>query len=472
VAEALALKVVLLARAGEARVQLRRAITDLGAELVVEADPNDLAEGAIAACGANTVLVSVEPAVEAALDRLEDELLAPGITVMFDEAATTSALAGWDQARWARHLAAKLLGGDVLPPGAVPDAHQEAAEHLVPGAPDDLDLDLVALGEALGAAETAPRDDDAIDLRGIELIELDGIDGDDAPRATRSSLSLLEARELSFGEFAVGDDAAATDASDDEAFARLAAAFDQNLDALDSGVRAEPAAPAPAARAAFDFSALAGLELSPMSDEPAAPPPMAVARVSDIDFGHLSLSPLADESAPPAEAGAVLLVLSGVGGPDAVRQLLRALPAHFPLAVLLRQTLDGGRHDRFVEQLAKISRLPVAMAGANETPPPKAVRLLPDGLASAGALRFPAAAGVTALIDAASARDGAVVVLSGTDDAAIEPLKRALADGLRVLVQDPASCFDGKAAAALRDAGATALPAADLAARLDAFFPS
>src|SRR5690606_12938821 len=46
-----------------------------------------------------------------------DGLLAtPGIEVMYDDAEVTRQLDGWDLARWARHLAAKLVGGDVLPP--------------------------------------------------------------------------------------------------------------------------------------------------------------------------------------------------------------------------------------------------------------------------------------------------------------------------------------------------------------------
>jgi chemosensory pili system protein ChpB (putative protein-glutamate methylesterase) len=155
-----------------------------------------------------------------------------------------------------------------------------------------------------------------------------------------------------------------------------------------------------------------------------------------------------------------------------VRQLVRALPASFPIAVLLQQNLDGGRHDRFVEQLAKISRLPVALAEPTETPPPGAVRVLPEGLSSAGALSFPKAEGVAALIAAATAVQGAVVVLSGADEAVVEPLVQAMAKGTRVVVQDPASCFDAKAIVALQAAGASPVSAADIAARLDAYFPN
>ena len=664
-AEGGALRVALLARAGDAREQLKRAITELGAVLVVEADPNEVASGMLAGTGATAVLVSVEPAVEAALDRLDDDLFTPGLNVMFDEAATTAALSGWDQARWARHLAAKLLGRDVLPPGAEPEAHQEAADHLVPGAPSTpaaladgarmadyadeisasaldvpsaerlsdalpvsthdadalehapraepaswasppatqaepptLDLDLDALEQAMvgASADAAPVDatpstrevapivldetdlviDEAIDLSGLELIEdLEP----EAPRSSGSSVSLLAAKEIDLGGFSSGDGASTSFAStadaleveeltlteaelaafgdsfnldvrvvpelpadaDDDAsiemdpeLAKLAASFDEKLESLDldpaldlsdapleasritaepppipefdfaEGAYADPVKPAAvalpdtsrlslsaeddaplagpvaasaAAKREFDFAALGNLELAPVDDVPAASPPAVAAAAPQLDVGHLSLSPLADAAESAADAVGTLLVLSGIGGPDAVRQLVRALPAGFPLAVLLQQNLDGGRHDRFVEQLAKISRLPVALAEAHETPPPRQVRVLPEGLSNAGALAFPRDGGVAALIAATiatggSARACAVVVLSGADESAIEPLKAALSDGVRVLVQDPASCFDGKAATALRDAGAPSVQAGELAARLDAYFPS
>ena len=669
------LKVALLARAGDAREQLKRAITELGAELVVEADPNDLAPGALASAGATTVLVSVEPAVEAALDRLDDDLLAPSLNVMFDEAETTAKLSGWDLNRWARHLAAKLLGCGVLPPGAEPEAHQEAAAFLEPGVPttpaaladeariddfaaeinasaadvpsayrpsdapltveaadtapatevappadwvtppveegdpDHLELDLAALEQAMhapvvdvGAAEPASHSAPAafavaddldvgmIDLRGLELV--DDVDVPAPERPSQPSVSLLSAKEISFDAPVVsasaidadtlsmdveeltlteeelaafgegggfrfssgepssakneeaGDDALAMDPE----LAKLAASFDENLDSLSfegssedlgddfadfdrrdtplalgaqgetpleperafaepppipdfdfaegayvsaakpaampipdtsglslSAEDAAPLAPAPAAaKPAFNLSGLGGLELAPIDDVPAvAPPPLPVAEpVVMPDVAHLSLSPLNEEGAETAAATRTVLVLSGIGGPDAVRQLVRALPASFPLAVLLQQNLDGGRHDRFVEQLAKISRLPVALAEPNETPPAGAVRVLPEGLSSAGALSFPRAEGIAALIAAATAVQGAVVVLSGADEAVVEPLVQAMAKGTRVLVQDPASCFDAKAIVALQAAGASPVSAADIAARLDAYFPT
>ena len=61
-----------------------------------------------------------------------------------------------------------------------------------------------------------------------------------------------------------------------------------------------------------------------------APPTIELA---DVDsYGHGPLR------------GAVLIE-AGLGGPDAVRQLLGELPEGFPRPVLVRLRLDGGRYD-------------------------------------------------------------------------------------------------------------------------------
>ncbi len=456
------LRVALLARAGDAREQLRRAIAELGTEIVVELDPNDLRAGTLSAVGVTTVLISVEPAVEAALDRIEDELLAPGLVVIFDEAETTAKLSGWDQARWARHLAAKLLGCDVLPPGTEPAAHQEAADHLVPS--------VLVTPAAL-----------ANDARIDDFVTEGHASAADVPSAYRPSDAVIKTVNTEFDE-------SQADVYEnlvmDADLARLAAAFDQRLDAggfkpvshveVDESEN-ESATPT---KPHFNFPTLDGLSLAPLDGAPLPVTPSAPAirtppvPTPALDTDYLSLTPITDGDGNVAEARGVVLVLSGMGGPDAVRQLLRALPTAFPLAVLLQQQLDGGRHDRFVEQLAKISRLPVALAESHETPPAGAVRVLLEGLDNAGALSFPREGGIAALIAAVTVREGAVVVLSGADVAVIEPLKQALSAGFRVLVQEPSSCFDAEVAEALQAAGAPSLPASHLALRLDAYFPA
>jgi chemotaxis response regulator CheB len=72
-----------------------------------------------------------------------------------------------------------------------------------------------------------------------------------------------------------------------------------------------------------------------------------------------------------------VLILAGLGGPDAVRQLLSTLPDKLSVPVLLYQHLEVGKHERLVEQLAKISKLPVQLAREGDAPAPARSRSCP-----------------------------------------------------------------------------------------------
>src|SRR5690606_26578892 len=112
--------------------------------------------------------------------------------------------------------------------------------------------------------------------------------------------------------------------------------------------------------------------------------------------------------------GAVL-VEGGLGGPDAVRQLLAAIPAGFPRPVLVRLQLDGGRYDRLVRQMERAALLPVQLAEAGGAVEPGRVYFLPPELdlrRDKARLVFDAgdAAGLPAALPA---DDSAVLLLSG-----------------------------------------------------------
>ncbi len=71
-------RVVLLARPGAAREQLRGALLGAGARIALEDDPNSLDADTLAASRPQVVLVALEPAIEDALARLEAVLADPG----------------------------------------------------------------------------------------------------------------------------------------------------------------------------------------------------------------------------------------------------------------------------------------------------------------------------------------------------------------------------------------------------------
>ena len=152
--------------------------------------------------------------------------------------------------------------------------------------------------------------------------------------------------------------------------------------------------------------------------------------------------------------GAVL-ILAGIGGPDAVRQILTALPKTFPRAVLISQRLDGGRYDRLVQQMARAASLPVTLADAAVQIAPGHGYIVPPelGIEAVDGLRF-ATGG--SLLDALPSGDSAVLLLSGADPAHVDGALKHGSRGALVAGQSPDGCYDAAAPVALTARGGTA----------------
>lgn len=556
-------RVALLARPGDARDQLRRALADLGAHLVAEGDPAELDPVAVAGERPAVVLVSLEPALEDSLAPFEDLLATRGIEVMYDDAEVTRLLDGWDLARWARHLAAKLVGSDLLPPapggsdhvpeydfapepGAPPTPAQEmagerledyAAESMelsdwVPSEPQltsaaiaeeperagvhddssqmlDLELDMsdleMALGrmdaelqaqpsdvalESVSSPEMSLSDFDATDLEfDASALDLDLSALPSAPDDMQLVVDdepLLADLELAdgpvnFGSFAE-DEAFVAQAMDDDV-AAMAALHDAHEAQNHHGLALEPdfaAPPAPAAEPAEEavaapppslqgasFGSLSLVPLDSAEPEAAPLPPAADPRAFAPPVAASARLSLADVDASPSAAAArgAVLVLAGLGGPDAVRQLLASLPPSLPAAVLLYQHLDTGKHDRLVGQLAKASGLAVDLAVAGKLAFRGRVAVLPPGIGVSAAddsFEFVDGQTLAELVAALPAADCAVLVLSGADPAAVPAVLALQASGAMVLAQDPGSCFDPVAAQMAIAAGAVAATPVEL----------
>ncbi len=169
------IRVALLAREGEARSQLNRALEDLGADIVVAGDPSELEPQTVVTLKPQVVLVSLDARNEDSIDRFDDLLADPDVAVMFDDSDVTSQLTGWDLNRWARHLAAKLIGSEILPPRPEGSSAPDDDVRLDPGAPEtpqqvhaaasfephalemETHADDVPVDEALNLARAEPR---------------------------------------------------------------------------------------------------------------------------------------------------------------------------------------------------------------------------------------------------------------------------------------------------------------------------
>lgn len=463
-----ATRVALLARPGAACDNLQAALRQAGAEVVAVQDPGEGDPSAIAAAHPSAVLVALEPAVEDALERYDTVLSEPGCLVIYDEVAIAARREGWAAARWARHLAAKLGGhADVLPPGAGND------DDVFPAAPTARELPAGPAQPAfpssphasstpqVNAAPTLPpvapvQEDDALALESMEF-DADAVQLGVEP-AQEEALAQA-GNGIDFGGFtpemmaAMTIEAAPEPVAPERPESLVPAPAATSLEAPDPETVAPAATPTPApAPVRFNLD-----EMSLVDIEPA---PKAA--------GSESPSPGESGGAGAGGEGAVV-VLAGIGGPDAVRQFLAGLPAGFARPIIVRQRLDGGRHDRLVRQMQRATALPVELAEAGRRLVAGHVYILPDDMTTAsdsGATTFVATSAPVPVLAGLPAGDSAVLVLSGSDPSAVPELMDASREGALVAGQSPEDSFDGAAAVALMAAGGESHTAAELAQRL------
>ncbi|WP_456953540.1 chemotaxis protein CheB [Lysobacter sp. HA35] len=495
-------RVALLARPGAARDSVRGALLDIGADIVAEEDPGASSPDAIRSVSPDVLMIVLDAVSESTLDRFDSMLGDPAIEVMFEEADVAAARDGWEAARWRRHLAAKLnhredvlppvAGGDVVPaidPLAVQleemistdDAEfPPAAQVSLPeGATGGEDFSVFDPAQAESA--DAGIEDYVLSVHGLEL-EPGAID---LPASETAGLDLDGAFDTSGFDGlppVTGPDFSASD------FDPLLAELDAELP--DTPLPELPSLPETEWQGGLvdDFVAVEEVSFDDVAPAPAVPPPLP-----PMGFGELSLADdvtpvpapsngstrshdigdlerriasleLVDDTKPVSSG--VVLVLAGIGGPDAVRQLLSGLPARFTKPVLIRQRLDGGRYDKLVGQLQRAASLPVALAVSGETIQGGQIYVLGDDMGvSEDAITF-ATGDLDTLIGRIPAAKSAVLVLSGADAGMTDAIAGLVADGAYVGAQSPDGCYDAAAASAVASRGAISAPPSELAAQL------
>ena len=219
------------------------------------------------------------------------------------------------------------------------------------------------------------------------------------------------------------------------------------------------AAPSPSAWSLSDDAAAPAFERAGRD-----PPPLP-------DFSRLELVALEPEGTDDVVKGAVL-VIAGIGGPDAVRKLIGALPAGFTRPLLVQLKLDGGRYDNLVKQLARVSALPVAMAMPGDAVSAATVYVLPQAVgieASDEGLAF--TDGASELVASLPPAESAVIVLSGADPARIDAVLALATRGGHVAGQSLEGCYDASAVKLMAAGGAELGAPAQLAEQLAARWP-
>ena len=131
------MRVALLYQTSHLGGHLKDALKEFGANVVYEGPSADIDRDKLEGSGARVVIVNLDADSDAYIDQLYDVLDAGDYEVVFNDASVSSNLQGWDHARWARNLAAKILNKPDAatpprPPGAeaVPTPVQKSASFV------------------------------------------------------------------------------------------------------------------------------------------------------------------------------------------------------------------------------------------------------------------------------------------------------------------------------------------------------
>lgn len=306
--------------------QLREALHERGARIVHEGGVSSLSRELLRQVGADVLVVNLDDGADDALDRLYEVIDDDRPRVVFNDAQASRGLAGWDRARWARHLAVKVLAaGDIDPPRPgnarvvdTPAADMATTSSVAVAAPVAIDAAAAVVSLAEPEAEPAvpamapepgPAEPDA------DFPTHDDPDGQHEQIATAESESLAAELEalLASGELPAD--------GEDEAGPGLRYLGDEELPPLHDGNFGEPAV----AEQALDDPAPVEFAKAPSN---AAPPA--------FQLDHLQLSAVIDPAITtiPADAAepVVAAAASSVRAPDGWALLDDDAPLVMPAA--------------------------------------------------------------------------------------------------------------------------------------------
>ncbi|MBA2077781.1 MAG: hypothetical protein BGP10_16720 [Rhodanobacter sp. 68-29] len=369
---------------------LRQVLQEHGARIVHEGTLAGFGAASLQQLDPDVMVVNLDDEDEEAFDRLYAMIEGERPRLVFNDARASRALIGWDRARWARHLAVKVLAsGDVDPPrpadAAAPvDAEPVALELSEVAAPPAVEAQpvepvaagLAALDEAepvgfdAGEGEHVAQSRAASDDLEMELAALLAADEPlpeepVAPVAPRQELPLHDG-DFSLAAFADELPPAPPVAAPEPATAPKGPAAHESWALVDDDVPAQ-ADTAPAHTADFGVEKLSAADfLAPdvAAAEPGFEPTMSLELVSmEEAVAPQAWEPtemlLDDLGSVPSR---VVLLGAAVDGLASVCTFLGALPAAARHTILLAQHFGSQPADAVLQRLSAHSGLPVRLA--------------------------------------------------------------------------------------------------------------
>ncbi|WP_130617741.1 chemotaxis protein CheB [Dyella amyloliquefaciens] len=250
--------------------QLREALREHGARIVHEGALSTLSRSMLNDTGAQVLVVNLDEEAEDELDRLYDVIDGDHPRVVFNDAQASRQLGGWDRARWARHLAVKVMAqGDLDPPRPqdAPAVPETVVNEFAPAEAEEPE----AIAEFVPDFEPV---DDFVETPAEPVAE---IEGGEVSEVSETLAAELEALLAADEPQAMEDD-----------FGSLKFVAEDELPPLHDGH--------------FGVDTLATQGPAPVEPEPPMLPPRAM---PSFQLDHLSLSPLDDSFLPSTTSESV-----------------------------------------------------------------------------------------------------------------------------------------------------------------------
>lgn len=477
---ATAIPVALLYPNDAAGEQIRAVLLGCGTPIVYETLAAEADRDALEKSGARVVVVDLDSEVDGYLDDIQNLLTESSYRVVFNDGQVSSALTGWDQARWIRHLAAKIRGDNEMNPprplnaesiptrASLAHAANEAlgrdddpandqarvagldeiagTDREIPPIPD---FDLPDSLEQPDVASAEASSDECDDEQGMDFLDAPPLDeAHEIPEIEQRATEASDAPD--FSDWSI-EDLAADEPPPVAPFAHAPRAEDIGVEIVEPEEFLAPQTDAPGSR----DSILDELELEPLEDN-------ELASLAEPRPDHEAWFDTAAIEAK-GQISRIWIVAAATGGPQAVRTALSKLPADYPAVFMLVQQMGSEFIDVMLDQLAGSTALRILHPATGRRIVHGDVVVVPadqtfslEGNGIAKLVDEEDVMSVDRLLCEVADVFGemaGVIVFSGVSADSLDGIHYLRDKGGTVWVQDPDTCLVGGLAEAARDAG-------------------
>lgn len=496
---------------------MRTALAEQGVSIGYEASISTFDLTAFKAGGARAIVISMESEYDDPLGMV-DQLLADGYLLIFNDADVSETLHGYDQARWARHLAAKLYGDPtmILPlrplhaeavalpicsPGSDSYEHSKYEEQISATKKPTLAVLEVPTLEELSPLQEQPlgvaHASNAYDAQHLHEynLDIDPITRYDDGESGGAPLNLEAQNNASV--LASGNTNTKFEAVEgidaDAASETLSTAMPLQIpsDGFQGRSNVIPDGKDTATRVADDWALLdfdAEISMPVTAEAPAVEPDITEAAPTPSSAPNWALAPL-DVKDESLAGGAIKDVISriwvlfgSIGAPEALREFLSYLPETLGALLIVVPPIGADFQAALMTQLTKASPLPIRVAehGARATvgevlllPAQGRLQVKPDGRLLVSAEDGDGVSIVEwlmhDLVENFGIRAG-IILLSGTVNGAIAACHQVADIGGLIWAQRSDSCVISSMVDSASDAGLVhySAPPRQLAVRMAA----